>query len=297
MLIGRLLISPIFKIFTRSIFVVAWLAISFSMASAQQEQILNAEPIITRLDNARSVFITPFSNIYIVETGRHRLLKCSLDGTRLDSLGNRGFGKYHLNRPLDVDATNGLKVFVTDFNNRRIQIYDRRMQFLSSIERPPRDRFQSRYAPMQVASNSLGELFFYDDEGRHIVKYSESGEWSTSFGSYGSDIQFPPADLTSSEEQLLVADSVNQVIHVLSNVGRYQQFIALPDSFKPLGMSADSQKIHVLGKQRIVQLSSKGRLEQEYKLPSHLEQLRDIERAGNSYYLLSATTLYKLKIR
>ncbi|HBX67068.1 MAG TPA: hypothetical protein DEG32_13255, partial [Balneolaceae bacterium] len=67
-----------------------------------------------------------------------------------------------------VDATNGLKVFVTDYNNRRVQVFDKRGQYLSSIA--GKDTFGNtrRYNPTQVSVNGLGEVFFVDESENYI---------------------------------------------------------------------------------------------------------------------------------
>ena len=253
-----------------------------------------AVPVLTGLKDARSVYITPLSEIYVVETGRHRLLKSRLDGARLDSLGSRGFGDYELNSPLDVDATNGLKIYVTDHSNNRVQVYDRRLQYLSSITTPPRNLSRDRYSPTVIVSNSLREIFFYDSENRHIIKYNPNGEWSMNFDSYGGQINYPPTDITSSEQKLLVADSADNVIHVLSNLGQYEKFIALPKDFSPLAINADANHVNVLGTDRILELSLKGRIERKIRLPGHLGLPKDIERMDNTFYILTASALYRL---
>ena len=113
------------------------------------------------LRDAVAIDAVPGQNrIFVVELGRHRLLVLDGSGARIDSVGVRGRSDYRFDGPADVDATNGLQVFVTDRNNARIQRFDRRLSYLSTIS--PATQSSSGagfFRPGPVAVNAFGEIF------------------------------------------------------------------------------------------------------------------------------------------
>jgi len=147
------------------------LIILFSSQIAAQE----AQVIFDGLVNATSIYATQ-DHLFVVESGKHRLLKLDHDGNLIERLGGLGTGDYQFDRPIDVDATNGLKIYISDYGNNRIQIYDRRFQYLGTItgETAFRDR---RIQPTQLVVNNFGELFVYDGSSKSILKFDENGNY------------------------------------------------------------------------------------------------------------------------
>ena len=135
--------------------------------------------IFSGLENATSIYATQ-DHLFVVESGKHRLLKLDHNGNLIETLGGLGTGDYQFDTPIDVDATNGLKIYVTDYGNERIQVYDRRFQYLGSIT--GESGFQNRrISPMQLVVNDFGELFVYDERSKSILKFDENGSLRDSF--------------------------------------------------------------------------------------------------------------------
>ena len=259
-------------------------------ALAQKEFV----PLATQLSQASSVYVTSLNEVYITETGKHRLLKLDITGQRLDSLGDQGLGNYYFDSPLVVDATNGLKIYVVDYNNRRIQMFDRRFQYLSTIEQPPRSMNQSSYQPMLLAVNNLGELFFYDSKVQGIIKYNELGNFDMNLGNPGGRIYSPPAALTTLDNNLLVADSVQSVIHVLTNMGQYRKFWSTPE--KPISIAAAGKNLWILGRSNIFELGAKGEIIQTIALEEGIKAV-DLDVFNRMLYVLTPDKLYRYSLR
>jgi hypothetical protein len=199
-----------------SIFLFLIFISSVSVVSAQPLQ-----NIYSGLDQATSLYVTS-SVIYVVEQGKNRVLKLDHTGKLLDTMGGNGSGNYQFSKPVDVDATNGLKVFVTDYNNRRIQVFDRRGQYLSSISGSNAFGQNVRYSPTQIAVNGLGEVFFVDENQYSIQRFGLDANLLDAF-------RIPPEvkqvdDLVITPREILLLDKKSATIHRLSLNGNYTGF-------------------------------------------------------------------------
>lgn len=146
---------------------------------AQDNEQNEKDIIFSGLENATSIYATQ-DHLFVVESGKHRLLKLDHNGNLIETLGGLGSGDYQFDTPIDVDATNGLKIYVTDYGNERIQVYDRRFQYLGSIT--GESGFQNRrISPTQLVVNDFGELFVYDERSKSILKFDENGSFRDSF--------------------------------------------------------------------------------------------------------------------
>lgn len=185
------------------------LFITFSL-SAQQSSV-SQKTIYTGFDNPTSIYATQ-QHLFVVESGKHRILKLDHTGKLLETLGGLGTGNYQFDTPVDIDATNGLKIYVSDYRNNRVQVFDRRFQYLTTITAP---REQRRIRPTQLVVNDFGELFFYDEASRSVMKYDENGVKIDEF-------KIPSAirevsDIQSVGRNLYFLDLKSNHYHVLTN--------------------------------------------------------------------------------
>ncbi|MFV1884248.1 MAG: hypothetical protein ACMZ7B_07165 [Balneola sp.] len=155
------------------------LFISFSL-SAQQSSV-SQKIIYTGLDNPTSIYATQ-QHLFVVESGKHRILKLDHNGKIIETLGGLGTGDYEFDTPIDIDATNGLKIYVSDYRNNRVQVFDRRFQYLTTITA---SREQRKIRPTQLVVNDFGELFLYDEASKAILKYDENGSLRNQFSFTG----------------------------------------------------------------------------------------------------------------
>lgn len=192
------------------------LAVSSFSTTAQPLQ-----KIYSDLDNATSISVTQ-NSIYIVEQGEDRLLKLDHTGKILETIGGRGSGNYQFSKPVDVDATNGLKIFVTDHNNRRVQVFDRRGQFLSSLEGRTSFGLSNRYSPTEVSVSDVGEVYFIDDENRNMYHFDLDYNLLDEYRLPSEIESFD--DLVIGPEEIRILDRRSKTIHVLTWNGAYQGF-------------------------------------------------------------------------
>jgi hypothetical protein len=177
---------------------------------AQDEE---SNVIYSGLLQATSLYATQ-DHLFIVDSAKDVLLQLDFEGNLIQTVGGIGRGDYQLDTPKDVDATNGLKIYVSDYGNNRVQIYDRRFQYLGSITG---DSFliKSRIKPTVLAVNDYGELFVYDEDSRAILKFDENGNY---LDSYELSV-IVPTDIEMVRDRLLLTDRYSNQIAMMTQNG------------------------------------------------------------------------------
>lgn len=178
-----------------------------------QEETAKLNVLYSDLDKPTSIYATQ-QHLFVVESGKHRILKLDHSGELLETLGGLGNGDYQFDTPVDIDATNGLKIYVSDYRNNRIQVFDRRFQFLSSIRR---DQSLRSSRPTQIAVNKFGELFYYDESSKSIISINEQGSQLDEFP-LPDGIQ-NVLDVQLMSRNLYILDLEQEMYHELSDNG------------------------------------------------------------------------------
>lgn len=206
---------------------------------AQNNNVLEPKILLHGLKDASSLYVAPSGLLYIAETGKNRILVVSPTGERVDSLGNTGPGNYQFDTPTDVDATNGLKIYVADYNNHRVQIYGRHFQYLTTIDKSSGFDRDTDFEPTKLCVNNRGELFFYDDNSGDIIKYNSRGEYDQKFVALSDEIINQPSFMKSIDDRIYIGDPVQGVVHIISSDGRYIGFLG---TGKDIAGVAESKK-------------------------------------------------------
>jgi sugar lactone lactonase YvrE len=254
--------------------------------------VLPSEVLLTGLKQARAIDATDFGTLYITESGLHRFLVSDTTGVRIDSVGNLGAGSYQFNQPSDIDATNGLRIYVADYGNGRVQIYDRRHQYLSSII-TSRSSDTGPYRPMFLSSNSIQELFIFDENSRQILKYNRRGELETRFGLDNNGFEQPPRDLQSSDQWLWVLQSNGKRLYRFNTAGSLINFLQLNQEAHALTMVGPY--LWILFPDRLEIRTARGRIQQSYSisLPNRPQNLTIVD---DQVFVLTDQKVFKFRI-
>jgi hypothetical protein len=115
------------------------------------------------LQNAQSVDTDSFNNIYIADTGNHRIQKFAPDGTFILSFGIAGAGDGEFNLPQNVYVDSTDVLYVTDTGNNRIQKFNSSGTFLSQfgVEGTGDGEF---ILPVAVTKDSQGNVYTIDGD-------------------------------------------------------------------------------------------------------------------------------------
>jgi len=219
---------------------------------------LIAQPQVTTLteglSQASSIDISTNGEIFVVETGKNRVIKLDLNGKVIDSFGGRGSGDYQFDRPGSIESTNGLKIYVTDEGNQRIQMYDNRYQFLGSYT--SKSLSKHRFDPTFIGVDSFGNLLVYLESEHLLVRF---GMMSRSDLEIGPLQQYGIQKISCFhvvKDQYFLADSDQGVLHRFSSQGAYMNFLSgFPEI---LAMTSDADHLYLLNSNTLFILDSRG---------------------------------------
>lgn len=133
----------------------------------------------------------------ILDKGTSEVLKIDYEGNVLKRIGGTGWDDYTFDNPTDLSASM-LRIYITDRNNSRIQVYDYELNFLFSLDSknlaPAKGAF--RY-PVSAAASPYGDLYIADSDNKQIIKFNSKWEYVSSFAGneYGRFAAAAPAKI------------------------------------------------------------------------------------------------------
>ncbi len=177
-----------------------------------QDRTLIVDRVVGEFVSAVSLASSGAGDIYVVDAGANQLQKFSSDGRLLKILGGKGWGSLEFDRPLDVCAAFPLDIFVVDENNRRVQRFDRPLNFIQSLSEdnvtPPHG---GKFYPRAAALSTIGELFVLESDAHRVIKFTTQLLPEREFGSYnaGAGSLTAPVDIVLTDDGLVrVADGL-----------------------------------------------------------------------------------------
>lgn len=263
-----------------------FILVSIVPVSAQPK----AEILIEDLSQAIAIDISPNAELFIVESGKNRVVKFDLAGKLLDSFGGRGSGDYQFDNPGSMDVTNGLKIYVTDVANRRIQIFDNRYQFIGSFTSVHVPNY--RFDPLFIDVDEFGNLFTYLRSDHMLIRFGLMGRPDIMIGPLQ---QYGIEKVTAFhlfKDLILVADAEKGVIHRFSKEGEYLNFISVIPGV--LAMTSDEEYIYLLSKDTISMINHQG-IEVK-KMPVSPSNFTGISIWEGMVYLLTESRLLRYKL-
>ena len=169
----------------------------------------------------RGVAIT--NDGHILVTDDHRLQKLTTDGVCVKSVGSSdvGNGQLQFNTPIGitVNPTTG-QIFVTDYNNNRIQVFNNDLTFSRIITLKGNKQLN---APYDVALDQEGCLYVADSFNHCITKVNTKGQHVTKFGLDKSAPHqlFQPTSLTIDNNIVYVSEAGNNRISIFRIDGTF----------------------------------------------------------------------------
>lgn len=220
-----------------------------------------------KLNRARALSLDLSGAIYIADTGNNRILKFSSEGWFLESVGGFGWDKEQFYSPYDIHAGSALDVFVADYNNNRIERYDKDLNYISSLFSTESwdDEYKFGY-PRSVATSIHGELFLIEDENIRLLKLNSFGEPEMTFGNYaeGKGRLLSPVQISiSPDDRIYVSDSKQNRIVVFDYFGNYLMEIGSNFLKEPQGVFYSNLKILFVadqGNKRVAAFNPTGEL-------------------------------------
>jgi DNA-binding beta-propeller fold protein YncE len=180
-------------------------------------------------------------NVYVVDRQRDMLVKYSPRGDSLRSVAGRGVGTLQFDTPVSVFARRGNDIYVADYNNHRVERFDRALDYIATIytREDPDQRKRFGY-PLDMAVDRQGDLFILDGENRRVLKIDPFGAAEVSFGDIGGGagrLVDPSAIEVDDEDNIYVLDKGRAM--VFDPFGSYVRDFPNPLGDRVTAMSID----------------------------------------------------------
>lgn len=161
-----------------------------------------------------------FSNktgeIWVVETGAHRITVVNREGEVLKHIGKRGSSIGTFNYPTFIWIDETGRVYVVDSMNFRIQVMDPEGNFLYSFGENG-DSTGSMARPKGVATDSRGHIYVADALFHAVQIFDAEGNFLYSFGRQGQgegEFWMPAGIYIDEQDLIYVADSYNARVQI-----------------------------------------------------------------------------------
>jgi hypothetical protein len=231
--------------------------------------------------------------LFILEADRHRILKTDSLGNPMERFGSRGDGSQQFDQPSDIEVTNGMRLYVADPGNQRIQLLDRRFNHVASMSfEGTRSQRSTPLRATKIAVSNEGFLYAYNVVDHKIYRFDSYGRPDPAFNL---ELSATVTELTTfhlSANALWVADPEQAVIHRYSLTGQYLNFVGGFDQL--IEMEGTSDAAWLLTRQTLFRCDLSFKQCQSLSLPE--KDYIDLAIVGTRIYLLTSQSLYTLTL-
>ena len=141
---------------------------------------------IGKFENASAFTFTPSGYFFVTDFSTNEIIKLDTLGIVKESIGGYGWSSSTFDEPIDVFATD-LRVYVTDKNNNRVQVFDKDLNYLFLIKTDnENDDINSFQYPTSCATSIQGDIYVLDSDNTRVIKFNSEGTFLLEFGNYDS---------------------------------------------------------------------------------------------------------------
>ena len=192
---------------------------------------------------ATSIDVDLYGNIYLLDSDRSTVSIVDASGSPLATMGGMGWENTKFDNPRGLWARNGIDVFVADHGNHRVQRFDRRLNYISTLYTRDNDVPEERFGyPTDVGVSRLGDLFVCDGENQRLIRIGRDGTTIRSMGDYTAGkgrLVAPTRVDVGANDRVFVVDGRRVV--VLDLFGNYLH--DLPLGTAPVAFWADDEGV------------------------------------------------------
>ena len=193
--------------------------------------------------NPGGIAVDGSGNVYVADTGNHRIQKFTSNGGFIAAWGSKGSGNGQFKSPYGIAVDSTGNVYVADYGNYRIQKFSPDSTFLGSI-----GGFSTNpsglAAPVGVAVDTAGNVYVIDLGFQKVVKFASSGSYVTYWGGV---FDSPRGIAVDSMGYVYVADAGASCILKFTSSGGYEGLWGTAGTedgqmVGPFGVATDSSR-------------------------------------------------------
>lgn len=160
-------------------------------------------------------------NLYVADSGNHRITVFAPDGRLINSWGRQGDGPGEFQEPWGIAIDGPGYIYVADLWNHRLQKFDPQGRYLeqwgdfADTEGKAEGMAGLFYGPRDIAVDGEGDLYVADTGNKRIQKFDPQGGFLGQWGGEGSEpgeFQEPVGIAIDEEGNIYVADTWNRRI-------------------------------------------------------------------------------------
>ena len=130
-----------------------------------------------KFDKPRSVAVDKDDNIYVTDSGNHRVQKFTCEGKFIASVGSKGSEEGQFNLPLGLCFNNNKeRLFVCDQLNYRVQVFSTSLTFKRTFGSEGCDDGQFNF-PENIACDSSNHLYVTDYYNNRVQVLTSDGQF------------------------------------------------------------------------------------------------------------------------
>ena len=156
------------------------------------------------------------NQIWVVETGSHRISILDEQGNRIKTIGERGSGEGEFNYPTSIWIDKKGTAYVVDALNYRIQLFDAVGNFISMFgENGNGTGFFA--SPKGIATDSHGNIYVVDALFHGVQIFDSFGNYLYQFGTQGrktGEFWMPSGIYIDEQDIIYVADGYNSRVQL-----------------------------------------------------------------------------------
>lgn len=154
--------------------------------------------------------------IWVVETGAHRISVFNKNGKLIKRIGQRGTGDKEFNYPTFLWIDNKGLVYIVDALNYRVQILDKNGDFIFSFGNIG-DATGYFARPKGIATDSKGNIYVVDGLFHTVQIFDKTGAFLYNFGRQGrneEEFWMPVGIYIDDKDYIYIADSYNSRVQI-----------------------------------------------------------------------------------
>jgi hypothetical protein len=166
-------------------------------------------------EDAKALSLSVDGTITVIDGSAGAVIMLDQTGKVIRSLNGKGWGQLEFDQPADCDANTTLRIYVADYGNARVQVFDHTLNYVSTLDgrSSENDSYRFRY-PRSVAVSRHNDLFVLDGDNARIVMFDVSGVLQTTFGGFdaGKGRLLDPSRIRISSDDILGVIDRNDVL-------------------------------------------------------------------------------------
>ncbi len=178
-------------------------------------QLIKFNGEIGDFESASAFTLTPGGMFFVADLSKNEIIKIDTLDNVIQSIGGYGWSSSTFDEPIDIFATD-LRVYVSDKNNNRIQVFDKDLNYLFLIQTDEQnDEIISFQYPTSCATSTQGDIYILDSDNTRIVKFNSEGDFLLEFGNYDSGdflLSSPTKLALSQDSKIFVVDENNLTV-------------------------------------------------------------------------------------